>query len=510
MDQELEDYDRILDDPDIDDERKMMKVITFLNTTKYALYDGEFRDSISEQVNGLLQKYQSGVLHDILTELSQKLIAINQEVKQHIPKNIQKIGKGTYGCVVQPALPNKSENGWISHENNVSKLYFDEEFGKKAIRNAKALFDDLKNDGHKMTRQMMFKGSNFPVEMQYDCEVNPNKTLFAARAPYLGIPIEKIGDHYYEFRKIPVETILGQILKLLSQLNKIQAKGYVHGDIREGNVMANPKTGQLTLIDFDWYMPKRKFFKDYFQSLGFYSNPPESLLNMNIMRHIHGMSLVANESPTQLSNYVMSGNKFAFRQVMNKYLLEKDVHAANVENIKQFRDITDFEEYSDAMFPTFDSYGLGYTLLELCAFVYPPGAPLRDRLTLHGQKYSDEEVAVVENTVAKLYSDVLLPMIELKMSSRISANEAFVRMNRLYEEYRVEMRSLVSNNLEMSARRAAMLDSLRGRGAVAATSAPAASLEGGTRKRRGGGTRKGRKVKKRYSRTRGSQNSRNN
>ena len=135
--------------------------------------------------------------------------------------------------------------------------------------------------------------------------------------------------------------------------------------------------------------------------------------------------------------------------------------------------------------------------MELCAFVYPPGAPLGNRLTLHGQKYSAEEVAIVESTVGKLYSDVLLPMIELKMSSRINANEAFVRMSRLYEEFRVEMRSLVSNNLEMSARRAAMLDSLRPRGL-----APAALDGGSTRK----GTRKGRKGKgkgkgkKRYSR----------
>lgn len=470
MEQELKQYDEVSRENEPNEDKHTTNIIVFLNGTKYIMYDAEFRTEISRATNYLLQKYTSGPIHDLLQTLNAKIRAIQQDVTDHIPKNIKKIGKGGYGCVIQPALPNRSENAWLQHNNNVSKLYFDKNYGEKAIRNADSLYSDLKNNGHKMFKQMTYKGSNFPANVQSNCELSPNKEVLSLRAPYLGIPINQMIRYYRKFQNISFGTILEQMLKLFSQLNTIQEKGYVHGDIREGNVMANPDNGVMTLIDFDWYMPKDKFFKDYFNNLGFYSNPPESLISENIQKFIRNahIPLKADESPSELQDYVQGSNSFTFRIRLNNDVSRHSVHKANVENIKQFANITHIGQYYDAMFPTFDSYGLGFTLLEFCSFVYPPRQPLT-YLTDKGKKYSDEEIAIIETTIQKLYNDILLPMIDLTMQTRISAREAYLRMSHVCEDFKTEMRATVSNNLERMARRTEMLESYKPQGKAVKT-----------------------------------------
>lgn len=469
MEQEFKRYEELLGENEPNSVKKYTKVIEFLNGTKYALYDAEFHNKVYYTIYGLIQIHKSGRLYELLNELERKMATIRDELRDQIPRNLKKLGKGGYGCVVQPALPDRIAGNWLPHENNVSKLYFSKKFAEKALKNASSIYNDLKNDGHKMFKQMSFMGASFPQDVQSNCEILPNKEVLALRAPNLGISIDTIGLNYKDFRKIPVGTILEQILKLFSQLIKIQEKRYVHGDIREGNVMANPKTGRLTLIDFDWYMPKVQFFKDYSHALGFYSNPPESLLIDNIKQFLQGWPLQANIQRTKLDGYVNGQNKFLFRTYFKNELSQKSVHDANLENIQQFQQITNIEQYHDALYPSFDSYGLGFTLLEFCYFVYTPGISLGEVLSDNGRKYSDEEIALIETTIHKLFNDILLPMIDLNMLKRLTAKEAFLRMSRLYEDFKAENRSLVSNNLERLSKRYEILEDYKPKGLVKGT-----------------------------------------
>jgi len=465
MDQEQKRYYEIRREDEPNEAKHLFNILNFLIGTNYILYDYNFLQDVEKTIEILLPHYPSGDVHSLLQLLKKKLVAIDEDIKASIPKNIKKLGKGGYGCVVQPALPNRKNDTWVPHEKDVSKLYFSKTTATKAFRDSASLYNDLKNDGHKMFVQRLYKGSDFPPFIQQNCEISPNMELMSLRAPNLGISINNISDHYLEFRKFPFGRILEQIVKLFSQLNVIQEKGYIHGDIRDANVMANPKTGQLTLIDFDWYMPKDKFFRDYFQSLGFLSNPPESLLNYDVVRFLKNGIQSVNLDPKKLYNYVKGGNISGFRGRLNKLLTAQDVIAANKENIKRFASFKYIEEYCDAMFPYFDSYGLGLALLEFCSYVYPYRAPLKDRLTDGGRVYTSDEMDIIEKTIEKLYV-ILFRLIRLDIANRLSAKTSFLLVTRLYEEYNEDLRSLTSNNLEMSARRHEVLDAFKPKGVL--------------------------------------------
>jgi hypothetical protein len=97
---------------------------------------------------------------------------------------------------------------------------------------------------------------------------------------------------------------------------------------------------------------------------------------------------------------VKGGNISGFRGRLNKLLTAQDVIAANKENMKRFASFKYIEEYCDAMFPYFDSYGLGLALLEFCSYVYPYRAPLKDRLTDGGRVYTSDEMDILKFIVS--------------------------------------------------------------------------------------------------------------
>jgi serine/threonine protein kinase len=77
-------------------------------------------------------------------------------------------------------------------------------------------------------------------------------------------------------KRVPIITILEQIVKLFEQLNRLISNNHIHGDIRDTNVMLS-KEGKITIIDFDLLEPLNDFLDNYGFNMGFYSNPPETL-----------------------------------------------------------------------------------------------------------------------------------------------------------------------------------------------------------------------------------------
>jgi serine/threonine protein kinase len=249
-------------------------------------------------------------------------------------------------------------------------------------------------------------------------------------------------------------------VKLLQQLTTIVDQGYVHGDIRESNVMVNPKTGVFTLIDFDWYMPKREFFEEYTQNLGFYNNPPESLLYESVLKHLQGEPLKYTIPTQKVYEYVIDNNRL---RTISKFT-SNTLNEANGQTIRKFANIQHIQEYFDAIFPSFDSYGLGFTLLVFCEHVYPYKTPIGDKFKDQGLRYTAEEVAVIDVYLQKLYESVLFPMTELRMEKRLDAHTAYITMKHVYEEFQTAMRNLVSNNLERFAKRTELLENYKPKG----------------------------------------------
>lgn len=461
MEKEYEEVQNIQKDKSLVGVQFYEKMMKYLLTTQEILYDAAFRASALHNLQQVINNPHYAQIKPLLESMIAKIHQVQQDITNHVSKNTEMLGKGSFGCVVKPALPNRIDGKWEMHTNNVSKLYFRKENARKGIQNAETMYEYLKNDGHKMMKQKLtYKGSNMPSNTRRKCEIGSNAVLTSTRMPNLGISVSDALRRYKEFRKIPVRIIFGQFVKLFQQLTMIMDKGYVHGDIRETNVMVNPKTGTFTLIDFDWYMPKQAFFEKYKLNLGFYSNPPESLLYAALDKFTKGKPLEYKMDPQTLYTYVTSSNITRIQQKLSG----PSIHAANFQNLQQFSAIRSIQEYFETMSQTFDSYGLGITLLAFCDHVYPYGLPMRERFAEQGQDYTEEEAAQIEAYLLTLYKTILYPLTDLDMRKRLQAKEAFARMKQLQEDFEVVARGFVSNNLERFAKRTEIIENYKPKG----------------------------------------------
>ena len=84
---------------------------------------------------------------------------------------------------------------------------------------------------------------------------NDNSDLPIIRMPYLGINLEKATEaaNIARTHDIPISVLIIQCYELMKQINKLRKKRMQHGDIKTDNIMINPESGKMTLIDFDLF-----------------------------------------------------------------------------------------------------------------------------------------------------------------------------------------------------------------------------------------------------------------
>ena len=199
------------------------------------------------------------------------------------------MGQGSYGCVVKPALTNVVDGSPKNYPGNVSKIFYDEEAAKEALVKANFWYRTFGEKEHKMSDYVQkYSYATLPGEIKAKCAgLGSDRPIYVTRMPNLGVSINELARHpdlIAQIRRVPFERILQQIDKLFNQIKVIYEKGYVHGDIRSPNVVVDPATGVFTIIDFDIFEPVDVFFNIYNEHLGYYSNPPESLLNIKILK----------------------------------------------------------------------------------------------------------------------------------------------------------------------------------------------------------------------------------
>lgn len=198
------------------------------------------------------------------------------------------LGQGTYGFVVAPALPNQNPNGTlIRFPGMVTKVFYrqkDYDTLLKSIEEMKETVPSLVIDTIPYASTLNYKmlPSTFRnnISDQLGYKVPNSGRMWIVRMPNLGDScrkIEKTPDLYRQLRKVPVKTLATQILKCMRVVKSIKDAGYIHGDIRDTNVLCNVFTGTLTIIDFDWFRPAEQFFNEYPKEF-FYAHPPESMV----------------------------------------------------------------------------------------------------------------------------------------------------------------------------------------------------------------------------------------
>lgn len=196
------------------------------------------------------------------------------------------LGEGSFGIVVGPALSNWNDNlEAVEYPRNVTKIFKTARNRNKAIANSKRLKQTVKQleaTAERYRRPYRIRNLNASIRERVRAYLGPgtrdNRVLSLLRAPYLGQSIYHINNTqaaYHAIRKIPYQVLCAQMLQSMRVVQAIHAAGYIHGDIRETNVLCHLETGALTIIDFDWLKPFDEFYRTF--PIFFYSHPPEAL-----------------------------------------------------------------------------------------------------------------------------------------------------------------------------------------------------------------------------------------
>lgn len=196
------------------------------------------------------------------------------------------LGEGSFGIVVGPALPNWNDaQQLVEYPQNVTKIFRTSRNRNKAIANSRRLqrtVRQLEATAERYRRPYRLRNLNANIRERVRNYLGPgthdNRVLSLLRAPYLGqsiYHIDRTQAAYRAVRQIPYQVLCAQMLKCMEVVQAIHAAGYIHGDIRETNVLCHLETGALTIIDFDWLKPFDVFYSEY--PTFFYSHPPEAL-----------------------------------------------------------------------------------------------------------------------------------------------------------------------------------------------------------------------------------------
>jgi hypothetical protein len=345
------------------------------------------------------------------------------------------LGTGGYGFVVKPALSNIVDGVETEFPGNVTKIFIYKPSYDKIVDLdpvVKNLFGN--NTGHRMSTYVRKRTKkNLPTSIQKYIPGENEDPIYPIRLPYLGVNFSKIEDVHKQLRRIPVLTLLNQVVKLLGQVYNAGEKGYIHGNIRENNVMVNPSTGVMTLIGFDWLEKGRDFLDTYPLRNGYYYTPPECL-NLNSDNMFQ--SFISHVSLGRSHTY---GDYFfkAFPYIYTFYKTGWEVTEAVKEVIEKNVPVLGNRYIHDTDTPyMFDAFGLANTLLNLFYFVYPTSihpmfnvptmkALLSHRITKYGTEYTDEELDACLIAIRAMAAQVLLPLAEFDYQKRIPIGDAF-------------------------------------------------------------------------------------
>jgi serine/threonine protein kinase len=292
--------------------------------------------------------------------------------------------------------------------------------------------------------------------------------IYAVHMPHLGVDLTHVKEILRHLLAIPAPIMLTNMYKLLEKVEMLWNHGYVHGDVRPPNIMIQPETGKLTLIDFDFLMEVREFAKVYRPVMekterSMMGNgktkkvliaqlhiPPELLLS-DISQS--GMSQDQNTSSVDLSYKRFGFNtktSFAnkdthskthrtinnyckqFRQIFTHMdpnlhrLCESKLQTAMEDSITYWNELLK-EGRSPIMesYRTLDGYGIGQNLLELFHQLYP-GSITYDR--------EPSSIYPSQRAIYQMINKVLKPMCALSLRNRMHVSDALKETSKIIAE----------------------------------------------------------------------------
>jgi len=348
-------------------------------------------------------------------------------VKRSSSEGANAIGSGGFGTVFSPAFVNTDfTDATHDRRNWVTKVFASKDAYEKAVANIPTIQRiGMNYNAFAYKRPLSLK--NVPRSKRQNIrsakkQSEPDQnTIFAIRMPNKGLSVRKILDERAlgSLRAIPIYIIMGQVCKAIRQMTALAENGFIHGDIRDTNLLIDPSTGIITIIDFDWFYTKAEFLNEYFRHFGFYSNPPETLLasSGNGADYITDFKAFFIDNPiVDTITDVNLVNKTTLQSVTGSYVLNKNPRIWNKTLV------------------TFDSFGLAWTLLALLGHLYPGALDnktgsfkraLATRITNNGIPYTDPELDTYATAINAMVQTVLLPMGHFSVGDRRTAAEVY-------------------------------------------------------------------------------------
>lgn len=318
------------------------------------------------------------------------------------------LGRGSYGCVVDPALPNLAADGsWTSYPGNVTKLFKDKRNYESAVRKSQVAYNVLgrqENQRFNPYSYNKWKFNKLSAAAKEKCKTSYGRA-YPLRMPNLGVSlvdaIEKNPDVKAHLASLNPAVIVAECIRMIENVRTIYTAGYIHGDIRETNVMIHPETGHMALIDFDWLYPIDQFKREYRDGFGFYNNPPEALF-MHVVRH--GMAMRWEDIGPEMEDEVNKYFKIHQDLGIISPVTTIDGFLNMLEPARYMLSLKPADRREDDLFqmmaPSFDSFGLGMTLMYFLKNLY-------------------EDVGMPA-LVSQFLASVVMPSMKIKMAERKS------------------------------------------------------------------------------------------
>lgn len=295
------------------------------------------------------------------------------------------VAHGSYGCVVNPAYPNINDTGKIvEFPNQISKIFKSKRNYDKSMSTAQKVYEFTNAPEHKQyAYRRTFKIRNISPPLRMACGLNEkheDENIYVMRQKNLGISIHQLKyrpDIINELRRVPLRTILASIIKTANHIQKWRMEGYIHGDIRETNVVIDLH-GNISIIDIDLFETAPRFMYTYKHS--YYSNPPETIaiddLDIRKNYYLAGIKL----HPIDKDGYAKNYNKH-WRFGVNDKISNDDIFKIVTNNVNNtlkreainigFKNNKEYRAYIyGRLAMEYDTWGYAQSIRELLFVLY--------------------------------------------------------------------------------------------------------------------------------------------